>query len=110
GLHVETTYSSAAMGRALYVTAEILWDPTRSIHDVLDEWYARAFGPARAPMQRLLEEEWGPGFTLSAHALGAGYRALEEARAHTKDDADVRARVGDFELYLQYLRLSLEVE
>ncbi|MBT3375711.1 MAG: DUF4838 domain-containing protein [Lentisphaerae bacterium] len=52
-------------GPKLYVALKLLWDPSRDVDRILDDWYAAAVGPKAAPFLgryfRLWEEFWtGP--------------------------------------------------
>jgi hypothetical protein len=53
-------------GPKLYVSLKLLWDPSRDVDELLDEWYRCAVGPGAAPAlaayYRFWEEFWaGPG-------------------------------------------------
>ncbi|HVF11382.1 MAG TPA: DUF4838 domain-containing protein [Abditibacteriaceae bacterium] len=109
GFASESTFGAGAMGVAWYLSSRLLWDPKANQQAILDGFYRKSFGPAAAPMQRMLER-WARGFLLSSHELGMTYRNLQEANKLAGGDAAVQARVDDFARYAHYLRLYYEME
>jgi hypothetical protein len=107
GFNAESTYSGGAMGPAWYLLGKLAWDPKLDERKVLAEFYEQAFGPARAPMQRMLER-WTMDFHLSSHELGLSFRDLDEAWKISTQDPACQARVGDTIRYVEYLRLYFE--
>ena len=106
GVCIESDSGGGSVGLLQYVASRLLWDPKTDEKAVLDDFYAKAFGEARAPMERMVGR-WAKRFTLAEDELGLSYRDIQEARALAKDPA-VAARVNDYALYLHYLRLSFE--
>jgi hypothetical protein len=106
GFAGESTYGAGAMGLGWYVASRLMWNPDTDVNALLDEWYRLAFGPARAPMQRMLER-WAKSFMLNSAELGLSYRDLSEAMELGKDDAAVTARLDDYARYLGYLSYKL---
>ena len=109
GFNCESTFSGGAMGAAWYLHARLAWDPKLDESRVLDEFYELSFGPAKKPMQRMLER-WSAGFYLTSHELGLSFRDLDEAWKLTDAQSPQRARVADFIRYVQYLRLRFEYQ
>lgn len=109
GFNCESTFSGGALGAAWYLHARLAWDPAIDERQVLAEFYELAFGPAQAPMRRMLER-WAAGFLLTSHELGLSYRDLDEAWRLTADQPDPRSRVADFLRYVHYLRLRFEYQ
>jgi hypothetical protein len=106
GACIESDSGGGSVGIVQYVASRLLWDPATDEKAVLDDFYAKAFAGARAPMERMLGR-WTQRFNLAEDELGASYRDIQEARALAKDPA-VAARVNDYALYLHFLRLSFE--
>jgi hypothetical protein len=107
GFNAESTFSGGAMGAAWYLHGKLAWDPKLDERQVLQEFYQRSFGRAKAPMQRMLER-WAAGFYLTSHELGLSFRDLDEAWRLSADEPPERARVADFVRYVQYVRLRFE--
>ena len=109
GLNAESSYGAGAMGLGHYVASRLMWDLGADEKAVIAEWYEKAFGPARAPMKRMLER-WAQSFRLTAAELGRTYRDLDEAMKLAAADPGAAARAADFGRYLHYLRLRYEIE
>jgi len=107
--NAETTTGAGAAGIALYLSSKVLWNPQTDYHAELNAFYEQAFGPARAPMQRMLER-WTSGFYLHENELAVTFRDLREAYDLAKSDPGIQARVEDFITYAHYLRLLREFE
>jgi len=107
GLNAETTWSGGAMGLGHYVAAHVMWDLKVNEHALIEDWYDNAFGPAKAPMKRMLER-WATGYRPISTELGASFRDIEEAERLAAGHPDVIARVDDYARYVQYLRLRNE--
>lgn len=105
--NAESTNSAGAMGLAHYVAAHLMWDLDLDEHALIEDWYDKAFGPAKVPMKRMLER-WARSFKLLSPELGDSYQDISEAMDLAKGDAAVTARVDDYARYLHYLRVRLE--
>jgi len=96
-------------GLGYYLAARMLWDvdeakPAR-IAALIDDFLARAFGPAKAPMgefYRLIDGANAP--LLCDDLIGRMYRLLDKARRLARAPA-IRARIGDLVLYTHYVEL-----
>jgi hypothetical protein len=108
GVNAETTYGAGAMGLGHYVAAHLMWDLGLDERALLEDWYQKAFGPAKAPMKCMLER-WAHSFRLTSAEMGASFHDIAEAARLGESDPEVAARIDDYALYLHYLRLRLEV-
>jgi hypothetical protein len=106
GFSSESTYSAGAMGIGWYLAAHQMWDLKTDQNAILNDFYDKAFGAARPPMQRMLER-WATSFKLTGYELAWSYRDLQEALKLAKTP-EVKARLADYGRYLEYLRLDLE--
>ena len=104
----ESTNSAGAVGLAWYLSSRLMWDLKTPQQPILDEFYEKSFGEARAPMQRMMER-WADNFRLGSQELALSYRDLNEAISLGKTP-EVRARLADYGRYLEYLRLRFEME
>lgn len=50
GFRVETQMSWANYGPLGYVMAKLMWDTRHDVHELLDDFYSRFYGPAARPM------------------------------------------------------------
>ena len=107
GICAESTYSGGAMGLSQYVAAHLMWDINLDEHALIEEWYDKAFGPAKAPMKRMMER-WAQNYRPLSAELGASYRDLDEAERLAAGDPAVIVRLDDYARYLHYLRLRNE--
>ena len=108
GAGVETTWSAGAIGLAHYEAAHMLWNLGINDAALRNDWYTQAFGPAKAPMRRMLER-WANSFNLISAEIGTSFHDLAEAENLASGDPAVLARIDDFAKYVQYLRLRLEL-
>ena len=104
----ESTFCGGNMGPNWYLAARLMWDPARNEQAILDDYYAGAFGAAKAPIRRMYDR-WDGGFMLTDSELGSCYRDLNEALALAKDPA-VKARLVDLGRYVHFLRLWYEYQ
>jgi hypothetical protein len=110
--YAEACPNWALEGPRLWIVTQLLWDPTQSVEALLDEYYARFWAEAAAPMRRFYgqcEAVWegqpGPPWWIKFYQdedqvvlfparVRTALRAdIEEARRVARDPA-VRARVG----------------
>lgn len=106
GFNLETTYSGGAVGPALYMVSRLGWEPDQDPRAVFDDFYAKAFGSARPPMQRMLER-WSLGWHLVESEIADSFKDLNEALRLTSDPA-VKKRIQDYLGYVEFLRLRYE--
>ncbi len=102
-IRFESTHSAGAIGLGLNLAVRLMWDPSTDTAPLIEEFYDRSFGPAVPPMRRMLER-WAADFMLTRQELAFSFRDLEEGWRLADSDA-VRARIGDYVQYVQYLRL-----
>lgn len=98
-------------GLGNYLLARILWDIDESdrVDELLDDFFERAFGVAREPMEEwfdltYLMREDDLDRPVTEDRLGRMYRALAEA-LELSDAADVRKRIGDLAIYTRILEM-----
>ena len=96
-------------GLGYYLAARMLWDvgeaKPKRIDALVDDFLARSFGPARAPMgefYRLIDGANRP--LLCDDLLGRMYRLLDKAKT-LADTPEIRARIDDLILYTHYVEL-----
>lgn len=93
-------------GRGYYVTNRLLWDPNADVKAILDDFYAKAFGPGAAAMKRYYERVApDSGNFMSRGTIGEAFRDVEEAARLAKDQPDVLARIDHIKHYLRYVHL-----
>lgn len=104
--NLETTYSGGAVGPALYMVSRLAWEPDQDPKPLFDDFYDKAFGSARPPMQRMLER-WSSGFKLVESEIADSFKDIDEA-LHLTSDPAVKKRINDYLGYIEYLRLRYE--
>ncbi|MBI5003684.1 DUF4838 domain-containing protein, partial [Candidatus Kaiserbacteria bacterium] len=108
GINAESTYSMGAMGIGHYVASHVMWDTTIDDTKLIDEWYTLAFGPAKAPMKRMMER-WATSYRPISAELGTSYQDIQQAENLAANNPAVQARIDDYARYLHYLRLRVEL-
>lgn len=103
----ESTYSSGAMGLAWYICSRLSWQPDTKVQPIFNQFLQDCFGPASAPMRRMLLR-WSKGYYPTSHELALSYRDVEEAWKLAKDHPKVVARVADYGRYVEYLGRRFE--
>jgi hypothetical protein len=127
GIFIDSVWEHwATQGPQYYVMAQLIWDPRRDGQAILDDYYARGFGPAADHVRayyELLEQarmayvdehgyETGPLSFPQLYAddlLDRAGNHLEQARASVADETGVYgARVEFVAAGLAFTRLSVE--
>lgn len=109
GLNAESSYGAGAMGLGHYVAAHLMWALDRDAGAIIEEWYEKAFGPAKAPMKRMLER-WATSFRLTSAELGASFRDVSAALGLASNDPAAASRIADYGRYLHYLRFRYQLD
>ena len=97
-------------GLGYYLASRILWDvrEAKRADAIVDDFFDKAFGPARKPMEKyygLLDGANRP--LLSDDLVGRMYRLLAEARGLAGDPA-IERRLDELVLYTRYVELWLD--
>jgi len=95
-------------GLGYYLASRMLWDvdEAKRLEELKADFYAKAFGPAREPMERfytLLDGSQPP--LLSSDLLARMYGCLDEAGKLAGDDERIRTRLDHLILYTRYVEL-----
>ncbi len=104
----ESTYSSGAVGITWYLASRLLWNPDVDEKKLLEDFYSKAFGQARVPMQRMLER-WANSFTLTDHELALSLRDIVEADK-LANTSEIKSRINDYKKYIMYLVLYYQYQ
>jgi len=94
-------------GLGYYIANRILWDvgEAERIDDLKADFLAKAFGPARTPMDQFYDLLDGSrAVLLSRHLIGRMYRCLRDAARLAESDP-IRARLDHLILYTRYVEL-----
>lgn len=97
----------------IYVTAEFWWDADADVDELLEEYYALFYGPARQEMKAFIEYSEQNWMTMRREAgqIGEALRLLEAAYAAAPEGSVYRERVQlavDYTQPLYVLREQLE--
>ncbi len=93
-------------GLGYYIAARVMWnlDEADRVQFWIDDFLARAFGPAEPPMRSFYELITVDKTRRSPRDLtGRMYRALHEARQRATDQPDARQRIDHLILYTRYV-------
>ena len=104
----ESTYGMGAMGLGHYLAAHLMWNLDADQRALADDWFEQAFGPARMPMQRMIER-WSRSFTLTSEEIAASLADVAEAGRLAPPGSPYVSRIDDFAAYVNYLRMRLEL-
>lgn len=106
-LSAESSDNWGPNGLGYYVAARILWDVREAerLPQIVDDFLARAFGPAKGPMGEFYQQLDGSrDHPVLDDQLGRMYRHLAAAR-QLANTPEIRARVEDLLLYTRYADL-----
>ncbi len=95
-------------GLGYYLAARMLFDVTEAgqIDALIDDFLARAFGPAKDPMRAFYEQlDASRPHLLASDQLGRMFRSLAEARERAADSPAVLMRIDDLTQYARYVDL-----
>lgn len=106
-MSAESSDNWGCNGLGYYVASRLLWDisEAKNLNDIAEDFLAKAFGPAKAPMARFYELIDGAGKPpLCDDLIGRLYRQLRMARqlAHTEQ---VKERIDHLILSVRYVEL-----
>jgi hypothetical protein len=125
GIYIDAVWEHwAAHGPQYYVMAQLVWDPQVDAEAVLDDYYARAFGPASEEVREYYEtlESERMKFTAadgessvfgfpklySPELLRTSQARLDRAAAAVPADSLYARRVAFVQAGLDYTRLTVE--
>ncbi len=70
GVASQWTTNFASNGLAYYVAAKLLWNPRLDVDALLEDFYAKAYGPAAGPMKRFHERLERAAIDSGVHLAG----------------------------------------
>ncbi len=89
-----------AKGPTYYLTSKMLWNPNENIDALLDDFYTRAFGPAKQVMKHYFETR-----NTDVPSLAASFKDLKQAESLAAGNEDILERIRHLEYYNRYLWL-----
>jgi len=104
----ESTFSAGAMGITQFIASRLLWHE-EDVNSIKEEFYELGFGPAKAPMKRMLER-WATSYLPISRELALSYADLNEARTLAGGHPKYLRRIADYAIYVHYLRLRNEFQ
>jgi len=94
-------------GLGYYIASRVLWDTKEAnrVEEIIEDFYERAFGPAKAPMREFYNlYTAGKAPLISDDLVGRMYRQLDAA-LKLSDDPAITARINDLLIYTRYVDL-----
>lgn len=106
-LSAESSDNFGPNGLGYYIASRLMWHTADAAHvdDIKADFFEKAFGPAKAPMEKfytLIDGSNKP--LLSDDLIGRMYRQLNDASKLTTDAA-IQKRIDDLVLYTHYVEL-----
>ncbi|HEX8911205.1 MAG TPA: hypothetical protein VF796_02515, partial [Humisphaera sp.] len=95
-------------GLGYYLASRMMWDVKEAdrLDTLVDDFLARAFGPAKEPMREFYKQlDGSEPHELRSDQIARMFRALADAWKQSEGDAAVRARVADLAQYAHYVHL-----
>lgn len=92
-------------GRGYYLASKLMWNPDADAKAILQDFYAKAFGPAAPAMQKYYEVQDSVP-PISPGVIGALFRDVNAAAEAAKTRPDVTRRILDIKNYLNYEYLN----
>jgi len=119
----------ALNGIDYYVTARLIWDPSRSVDDIIDDYCQAGWGPAARPVRQYLDAVEKVCDKLAASNQYEGYRVnqgllasqfsdaflaelngiLDEAKQLAGADSKIKQRVEFLRIGVDYARVNRDV-
>ena len=80
GIYIDAVWEHwATQGPQYYLMAQLIWDPSKDLEAVMEDYYRRAFGPAAEDVRRYYEQiERQRMAYVAKHGYGAGLAKLPE--------------------------------
>lgn len=107
----ESTNSWGPIGLPMYCLVRTMWNVNEDTKAMVDDFFAKAFGPAEKPMREFYSYiDAANRYTIaisSRQQIGGMYRTLDQAYRLT-EDAGIRSRLDDLALYTRYAEMVFE--
>ncbi len=104
-INIETTNGKGAMGHALWLTSQMMWNTRLSFDSLYRDFLATCFGPAASDVKRMYDR-WSRNYQEQME-VNLSLHDLEAASAKTKDRA-ILDRLSELKAYVHYLKLYYE--
>lgn len=92
-------------GIGYYALAQLLWDPSQQVSDILKDFRKSAYGPGAEAMHAYYEALDPKGKAVRKHQMARGIIAIQEAAKAAKGDPQATARIDDMKMYLVHVAL-----
>ena len=100
-INAESNSNWGAQSLGLHVAAEMMWDPSVDVDQLIDEYFQLAFGKAAEPM-RALQAKFDEAPSLRPTMLTPMFNDVAEA-FQLAESPEVKRRVIDMMAYLEYV-------
>jgi hypothetical protein len=87
-------------GLTYYLISKLLWNPYADVDALLDDFYTKAFGPAKQVMKHYYEVR-----NTDTPSLAASFRDLEQAESLAAGNEEILERIRHLEYYNRYVWL-----
>lgn len=101
----ESNAGFISRGVGHYIAGRLLWDVKADVDALLEDFFAKAFGPAAEPMRRLHDLWQQTSYEVpTGNDMAIWLRLLAEA-SQRAPDAAVQARIAQVKAYVHYVAL-----
>jgi hypothetical protein len=101
----EATPGMINCGLGHYLAAKLMWDTKADVAALTDDFFAKCFGKARAPIEELFQRWQSNTEEMPASHDLAVWLKLADKGAQLAGDVVTRERVDQIKMYLHYLAL-----
>ncbi len=98
----ESANGWGARGPLFYTATKLHWDANASIDLILDDFYTKAFGPAKDSIKRYYDR-WNNGQTVNDRTLGLAFRDLALAEKQAEGYPEIQERIRYLQYYLRHV-------
>lgn len=88
-------------GRTYYLANKLMWNPSQNSEDILDDFYAKAFGAGADAMKAYYAVQDNPPPPTKG-MYKVLYECVHDASQSTLNDAAVQKRIDDIKIYLNF--------
>jgi len=92
-------------GASYYTLAQLLWDPSQEVQEILKDFRDAAYGPASGEMSAYYDALEPQGRAVRDHQMARGVEAIRKAAMAAADDPGSLARIDEMKLYMIHVAL-----
>jgi hypothetical protein len=102
--------SQGAVGIVYWILARLLWDTSKTVVELINEYCEIAFGSAATAMENYYNMWILHGLSVNSNSIALGFQYLKDAEDTVGEDADSLARIRYVECYMRWLWKSQNLD